>query len=52
MIDPKAFTIVDGRLYLNYSPAIQAKWRAQQSADINLANTNWPKVITNPDVAK
>lgn len=52
VIDPKAFTIVDGRLYLNYSPAIQAKWRAQQSADINLANTNWPKVITNPDVAK
>ena len=52
MIDPKAFTIVDGKLYLNFSQAIQAKWRPQQSADINLANANWPKVINSPDVTK
>ena len=52
VIDPKAFTIVDGKLYLNYSQSIQTKWRAQQSTDISLANTNWPNVINNPDVAK
>lgn len=52
VIDPKAFTIVDGKLYLNYSQSIQTKWRAQQSTDISLANANWPKVINNPDVTK
>lgn len=52
VIDPQAFTIVDGKLYLNYSQAIQAKWRGQQAADVSLANTNWPKVIDSPDVTK
>ncbi len=52
VIDPKAFTILDGKLYLNYSQSIQTKWRRQQSADISLANTNWPNVINNPDVTR
>jgi YHS domain-containing protein len=52
VIDPQAFTIVDGKLYLNYSQTIQSKWRGQQATDISLANTNWPKVINSPDVTK
>jgi YHS domain-containing protein len=49
-IDPKAFTIVGGRLYLNYNAGIQAQWRRQQAADIALADANWPRVIGSPEV--
>ena len=52
VIQPTAFTIVDGRLYLNYNASIQDQWRRQQAADIALADANWPKVINSPDVAR
>ena len=52
VIDPKAFTISNGRLYLNYNASIQDQWRHQQEADIHLADANWPRVINSPDVAR
>ena len=52
VIDPKAFTLVDGKLYLNYSLDIQAAWRRQKSADISLANANWPNVINSAEVVR
>ena len=43
--DPKAWKIVDGKLYLNYSKGIQKKWEANQADFIKKAEDNWPKVI-------
>ena len=43
-IDPEAWRIVDGRLYLNYSPRIQRKWEADQEALIAAAEDNWPRL--------
>ncbi|MEO9482986.1 MAG: YHS domain-containing (seleno)protein [Ekhidna sp.] len=44
-IDPEAWKIVEGKLYLNYSKGIQKKWEANQTEFIKEAETNWPKVI-------
>ena len=43
--DPKAWKIVDGKLYLNYNKGIQKKWEANQAEFIKKAEKNWPKVI-------
>jgi YHS domain-containing protein len=45
-IDPEAFTIVDGKLYLNYDEDIQAKWQTDRAALIAAAQKNWPAVLT------
>ncbi len=42
--DPDAFSIVDGKLYLNYSLAIREQWRAHIPEYIAKANHNWPSV--------
>ena len=44
-IDPKAWKIVDGRLYLNYDQDIQKKWQADIPGFIEKANRNWPGVL-------
>jgi len=44
-IDPKAWKIVDGKLYLNYSTSIQKKWEADIPGHIASAEKNWPKVL-------
>jgi YHS domain-containing protein len=41
-IDPTAWRIVDGRLYLNYSAGAQAKWNEDVSGNITKGNANWP----------
>jgi len=41
-IDPAAFTVLDGKLYLNYSEDIQHKWEAQRTDFIHQADQNWP----------
>ncbi|RPH43879.1 MAG: hypothetical protein EHM87_12415 [Burkholderiales bacterium] len=40
-IDPTAFRIVDGRLYLNLSHAVQKRWQADIPGFIDRANRNW-----------
>lgn len=40
-IDPLAWDIVEGKLYLNYSKKIQKKWRDDIPGFIGLANQNW-----------
>jgi YHS domain-containing protein len=40
-IDPTAFRIVDGKLYLNLSPAVQKRWLADIPGFIDRANQNW-----------
>lgn len=41
-IDPNAWTIHDGKLYLNFSTSIRAKWLRDINGNIDKANTNWP----------
>lgn len=43
-IEPEAFTIVDGKLYLNYNLKVKEMWLKEQSARIEKANKNWEEV--------
>ncbi len=40
-IDPNAFKIVDGQLYLNITPQIQRTWEKDIPGYITKANDNW-----------
>jgi len=42
--DPEAFTIVDGKLYLNYNLKIKEGWMKDQKHLIDQADANWPKI--------
>lgn len=46
-VDPEAFTVVQGKTYLNYSKGVQSKWLQDTSGYISSANDNWPKVLGN-----
>jgi YHS domain-containing protein len=41
-VDPTAFTIVDGKLYLNLSPFVLKRWQDDIPGNITSANENWP----------
>jgi hypothetical protein len=43
-IDPEAWKIVDGRLYLNYSKDVQAQWSEDIPGNIAQGDANWPKI--------
>jgi hypothetical protein len=43
-VDPEAWKIVDGKLYLNYSAKIQRKWQRDVPGNISRADVNWPKL--------
>jgi len=49
-IDPSAFTIVEGRLYLNYNVDVQARWRGDVQGHIAKADANWPEVSQRTEV--
>jgi YHS domain-containing protein len=44
-IDPQAWTIVDGKLYLNYSKKVQALWEQDVPGYVARADANWPGVV-------
>lgn len=44
-IDPEAWKIVDGKLYLNYSRDVQKMWEADIAGNIRLASENWPRLL-------
>lgn len=44
-IEPDLFTIVDDKLYLNYSNKINKKWLANRDEYIIDADKNWPGVL-------
>lgn len=44
-IDPMAWRIVGGRLYLNYNRQIQQRWESDIPGNIAAANRNWPRVL-------
>ena len=41
-IDPEAWTIVEGKLYLNYSKGVKKTWSEAIPQHIEEANRNWP----------
>jgi YHS domain-containing protein len=43
-IDPEAWKIVDGKLYLNYDKNIQKMWAQDIPGWVHKANENWPKL--------
>ena len=44
-IDPQAWKIEDGRLFLNYSLDVQKKWATDIPGNIAKADANWPKLL-------
>jgi YHS domain-containing protein len=44
-IDPKAWTIVDDKLYLNYDAGVKADWDKKQPEYIKKADANWTEAL-------
>ncbi len=42
---PEAWSIVDGKLYLNYSLGVRSRWRTDIPGYIKKADKNWPGVL-------
>ena len=43
--DPRAWRIVGGKLYLNYSKDVQETWSKDIPKNISKADANWPNVL-------
>jgi hypothetical protein len=43
-IEPNAWRIVDGRLFLNYSTEVRARWEQDASGRISRGDANWPGI--------
>ena len=43
--EPDAWSVVDGKLYLNYDRSVQASWVKDIPGYIRKANANWPKAL-------
>ena len=48
VVDPEAWKIVKGTLYLNLDRDIQKKWQKDVSGYIKKADGNWPKIKDKP----
>lgn len=44
-IDPQAWSVVDGKLYLNFSLAVREAWEKDIPGYIRKADANWPGVL-------
>lgn len=45
-IDPEAWRIVEGKLYLNYSRRVQRMWEQDVPGNIAKGHANWPGVLS------
>lgn len=45
-IDPMAYRIVDGRLFLQLDPGTRTLWMEAEDENIRLADKNWPQLQT------
>jgi hypothetical protein len=43
--DPNAWSVVDGKLYLNYDKSVQKTWEKDIPGNIRKGDANWPKVL-------
>jgi YHS domain-containing protein len=46
--DPNAWSIVGGKLYLNYNKSVHQSWQKNAAGNITLANGHWPMVLDKP----
>ncbi len=44
-IEPEAWSIIDGKLYLNYNLKLQKEWEEDIPGYVTEANKNWPGLI-------
>jgi hypothetical protein len=44
-IDPDAWTIHEGKLYLNYDLEVQARWSKDVPGNVAKGDVNWPKLV-------
>lgn len=44
-IDPEAWRIIEGKLYLNYNKKVQKQWEEDIPGWIAKGEVNWPKLI-------
>ncbi|PTM40992.1 YHS domain-containing (seleno)protein [Bosea sp. 124] len=45
-IEPEAWSIVDGKLYLNYDLGVRKTWSGDTKTYIARAGTNWPGLVS------
>ena len=43
-VEPDAWTVVDGKLYLNYNRSVRSRWSTDIPGFIRKADANWPTV--------
>ncbi|QBK30008.1 YHS domain-containing (seleno)protein [Roseitalea porphyridii] len=43
-IDPEAFTVHDGKLYLNFSKGVRSRWERDIPGNITRGDANWPSL--------
>lgn len=43
--DPQAWTIANGKLYLNYNKSVQKSWEQDIPGNVKKGDANWPKVL-------
>jgi hypothetical protein len=43
--DPNAWTVHDGKLYLNYNKSVQRDWEKDIPGNVTKGDGNWPKVL-------
>lgn len=44
-VDPKAFSVVDGLLYLNFSTGVRSRWEADIEGYVSSANQQWQTLL-------
>lgn len=44
--EPSAWSIVNGKLYLNYSVGVRQRWSQNRAERIKDGDKNWPKVLS------
>jgi YHS domain-containing protein len=43
-VEPTAFRVIDGKLYLNLNKAVQARWLQDIPGNLERADRNWPQI--------
>ena len=43
--DPQAWTVHEGKLYLNYSTQVRSIWSGDKPGNIAKADANWPRIL-------
>jgi hypothetical protein len=51
-VDPEAFTIVNGKLYVNHTKYWTTEWRKNEAENISRADKNWSAVKDTPEPTK